>query len=88
MRCGGRPLWLGFNVELKYPTDAEIQSMSTRFYSRNYFTDAVLGVKFPPSFCHSKASPVPAPHVLAGYSALRSLRCLPAVQRLHSRRAT
>mmetsp|Transcript_6370 Transcript_6370/g.18321 ORF Transcript_6370/g.18321 Transcript_6370/m.18321 type:complete len:699 (+) Transcript_6370:300-2396(+) len=38
------PLWLGFNIELKYPTDAELQGMASRFYSRNYFVDAVLKV--------------------------------------------
>lgn len=38
------PLWLGFNIELKYPTDAELAAMTTRFYSRNYFCDAVLKV--------------------------------------------
>lgn len=38
------PLWLGFNIELKYPTDAELQSMATRWYSRNYFVDAILKV--------------------------------------------
>jgi len=41
------PLWLGFNIELKYPTDAELQSMATRWYSRNYFVDAVLKVRLP-----------------------------------------
>jgi hypothetical protein len=39
------PAWLGFNIELKYPTDAELASMPTRFYSRNYFCDAVLRVR-------------------------------------------
>lgn len=38
------PDWLGFNIELKYPTDAELASMPTRFYSRNYFCDEVLRV--------------------------------------------
>ena len=36
------PSWLGFNIELKYPTDEEIVAMGTRFYSRNFFVDAVL----------------------------------------------
>ncbi len=36
------PPWLGFNIELKYPTDAELAAMPTRWYSRNYFCDAVL----------------------------------------------
>lgn len=43
------PLWLGFNIELKYPTDAELQSMATRWYSRNYFVDAILKVR--PGVC-------------------------------------
>ncbi|KAK9905950.1 hypothetical protein WJX75_009398 [Coccomyxa subellipsoidea] len=38
------PPWLGFNIELKYPTDAELAAMPTRWYSRNYFCDAVLRV--------------------------------------------
>ena len=38
------PHWLGFNIELKYPTDAELAVMPTRFYSRNYFCDEVLRV--------------------------------------------
>lgn len=36
------PKWLGFNIELKYPTDEEKIAMGTRFYSRNFFVDAVL----------------------------------------------
>jgi len=36
------PSWLGFNIELKYPTEEEIVAMGTRFYSRNFFVDAVL----------------------------------------------
>lgn len=36
------PKWLGFNIELKYPTDEEKVAMGTRFYSRNFFVDAVL----------------------------------------------
>lgn len=36
------PSWLGFNIELKYPTDEEKIAMGTRFYSRNFFVDAVL----------------------------------------------
>lgn len=36
------PEWLGFNIELKYPTEEEIVAMGTRFYSRNFFVDAVL----------------------------------------------
>jgi len=39
------PHWLGFNIELKYPTDAELAVMPTRFYSRNYFCDEVLRVR-------------------------------------------
>lgn len=38
------PAWLGFNIELKYPTEAEMVAMGARFYSRNYFVDAVLKV--------------------------------------------
>ena len=38
------PKWLGFNIELKYPTEAEMAAMGARFYSRNYFVDAVLKV--------------------------------------------
>ena len=38
------PAWMGFNIELKYPTDAELAAMPTRFYSRSYFCDAVLRV--------------------------------------------
>ena len=38
------PSWLGFNIELKYPTEAEMAAMGARFYSRNYFVDAVLKV--------------------------------------------
>lgn len=41
------PHWLGFNIELKYPTDAELAVMPTRFYSRNYFCDEVLRVRAP-----------------------------------------
>lgn len=41
------PHWLGFNIELKYPTDAELAVMPTRFYSRNYFCDEVLRVRGP-----------------------------------------
>ena len=35
---------VSFNIELKYPTEAELQSMASRWYSRNYFVDAVLKV--------------------------------------------
>lgn len=38
------PKWLGFNIELKYPTEAQIAAMSFRFYSRNYFVDSILKV--------------------------------------------
>lgn len=38
------PPWLGFNIELKYPTEEEMTAMGTRFYSRNYFVDAVAKV--------------------------------------------
>ena len=40
------PAWLGFNIELKYPTDAQLAVMPTRFYSRNYFCDEVLRVTY------------------------------------------
>ncbi len=40
----GTPPWLGFNIELKYPTDAETAAMTTRWYTRNFFIDAVLKV--------------------------------------------
>jgi hypothetical protein len=46
----GTPKWLGFNIELKFPTDAEIAAMTTRWYTRNYFVDAILKV---PSRPHS-----------------------------------
>lgn len=36
------PESLGFNIEVKYPTDAQKAALATRFYSRNYFVDAVL----------------------------------------------
>lgn len=36
------PKWLGFNIELKYPTDEEKIAMGTHYYSRNFFVDAVL----------------------------------------------
>ena len=38
------PTWLGFNIELKYPTEAQLAAMPTRFYSRNYFCDSILKV--------------------------------------------
>lgn len=38
------PSWLGFNIELKYPTRFEVAAMRTHFYSRNHFVDAVLRV--------------------------------------------
>jgi len=38
------PAWLGFNIELKYPTTVEVAAMRTHFYSRNHFVDAVLKV--------------------------------------------
>ena len=38
------PRWLGFNVELKYPTLLEVAAMRAQFYSRNHFVDAVLKV--------------------------------------------
>ena len=41
----GTPAWLGFNIELKYPTDAEIAAMTTRWYTRNFFVDAILKVR-------------------------------------------
>ena len=40
----GTPPWLGFNIELKYPTDAETAAMTTRWYTRNFFIDAILKV--------------------------------------------
>ncbi|KAK9814473.1 hypothetical protein WJX72_006486 [[Myrmecia] bisecta] len=40
------PPWLGFNIELKYPTNAQKAAMTWRFYSRNYFCDAILKVVF------------------------------------------
>ncbi|GMH39919.1 hypothetical protein BSKO_07823 [Bryopsis sp. KO-2023] len=36
------PKSLGFNIEVKYPTDAQKAALATRFYSRNFFVDAVL----------------------------------------------
>lgn len=42
------PLWLGFNIELKFPTDAELASMTTRWYTRNFFVDAILKVRTNP----------------------------------------
>ncbi len=44
----GLPAWLGFNIELKYPTDAQLAALPTRWYSRNYFVDAILRVGPPP----------------------------------------
>ncbi|GAB4820329.1 hypothetical protein N2152v2_007375 [Parachlorella kessleri] len=38
------PRWLGFNIELKYPTLTEVASMRAVFYSRNTFVDEVLKV--------------------------------------------
>ena len=38
------PTWLGFNIELKYPTEVQLAAMPTRFYSRNYFCDSILKV--------------------------------------------
>lgn len=38
------PPWLGFNIELKYPSSEEASAMSARFYSRSHFVDAVLRV--------------------------------------------
>eukprot|EP00887_Chlorella_sp_A99_P007166 scaffold2.g7166.t1 len=38
------PRFLGLNIELKYPTAAEVVAMRTTFYSRNHFVDAVLRV--------------------------------------------
>jgi glycerophosphodiester phosphodiesterase len=38
------PRWLGFNIELKYPTPLEVASMRTIWWSRNHFVDAVLKV--------------------------------------------
>ena len=40
------PPSLGFNIELKYPTDEEAAAMRARYYSRNDFVDAVLKVVF------------------------------------------
>lgn len=49
------PSWLGFNIELKFPTDAELQAMKSRFYSRNYFVDSVLKVRLLGSYQHSNS---------------------------------
>lgn len=38
------PPWLGFNIELKYPTYTEVVAMRAVFYSRNIFVDEVLKV--------------------------------------------
>jgi hypothetical protein len=38
------PKWLGFNIELKYPTALEVASMRSIWWSRNHFVDAVLKV--------------------------------------------
>jgi hypothetical protein len=38
------PAWLGFNIELKYPTPMEVAAMRAQFYNRNHFVDAVLRV--------------------------------------------
>lgn len=38
------PRWLGFNIELKYPTPMEITAMRCQMWSRNHFVDAVLKV--------------------------------------------
>ncbi|KAL4420635.1 hypothetical protein ABPG75_010291 [Micractinium tetrahymenae] len=38
------PKWLGFNIELKYPTVMEVAAMRAQFYNRNTFVDAVLRV--------------------------------------------
>lgn len=38
------PRWLGFNIEVKYPTEAEMIAMGARFYSRSSFVDTVLRV--------------------------------------------
>jgi len=46
------PKWLGFNIELKYPTEAQLAAMPFRFYSRNYFVDSILKV-----FTSSQRSP-------------------------------
>jgi hypothetical protein len=39
-----KALLLVFNIELKYPTDAQLAAMPFRFYSRNYFFDSILKV--------------------------------------------
>ncbi|PRW21071.1 glycerophosphodiesterase GDE1 isoform A [Chlorella sorokiniana] len=38
------PKWLGFNIELKYPTTIEVAAMRAVWWSRNHFVDAVLKV--------------------------------------------
>jgi hypothetical protein len=51
------PKWLGFNIELKYPTDAQLAAMPFRFYSRNYFVDSILKV-ITSSTTNSKRVPI------------------------------
>lgn len=38
------PKWLGFNIELKYPTALEVAAMRAHWWSRNHFVDAILKV--------------------------------------------
>ena len=40
------PKWLGFNVEIKYPTNEIRDAMTTRLYPRNTLVDTVLKVVF------------------------------------------
>ncbi|CAG9461280.1 unnamed protein product [Pedinophyceae sp. YPF-701] len=40
------PRWLGFNIEIKYPTDQQKQRQPFRMYPRNEFIDAILNVVF------------------------------------------
>ena len=39
------PKWLGFNIELKYPTALEVAAMRAHWWSRNHFVDAILKVR-------------------------------------------
>jgi glycerophosphodiester phosphodiesterase len=41
------PAWLGFNIEIKYPTVVEVAAMRTQFYCRNTVVDEVLKARTP-----------------------------------------
>ena len=43
------PKWLGFNIELKYPTLIQLATINYRFYDRNYFVDSILKVLLHPA---------------------------------------